>query len=73
MMLDHGMTEKIISPKAKTVIASTHFWVRVSRCSAPGSSCSRSSAMWSVAEASASSGSSKPTSEALGSLRTFAA
>ena len=71
-MLDHGMTEKIIRPKAPTVIASTHFWVAVIRSAASAGSCSRSSAMWSVADAS-SSGSSQPTRDDVGSRWTRAA
>ena len=35
MTLDQGMTEKIISPKAKPVIASTTFCVPVSRSCVP--------------------------------------
>jgi hypothetical protein len=54
-MADHGMTEKIISPKVNAVMASTHFWVPVNR---------RSSSGVSVPAVSASSSSlPKPTSE----------
>ena len=66
-MLDHGITEKIIRPNANPVITRTHFWVRVSELSV--------STTVSVACAASgeSSGSSKPTRDAAGSRRIFAA
>ena len=73
MMLDHGITEKIIRLNAPMVIARTHFWVPVIRCSVPSGSCSRSSAIRSVVDTSSAAGSSQPTRESPGSLRTFAA
>ena len=72
-MLDHGITEKIIRPKATTVITSTHFWVPVSRCSVAFRLGSRSSAIWSVVDSSSVRGIVEADQRGAGSRRTFAA
>ena len=64
------MTEKIINPKAKAVITSTHFCARVSRTGVADCAAVASAG---EGAASASASSSGPTSDADGSRRTRAA
>ena len=71
-MLDHGITEKIIRPNANPVMTSTHFWVRVSLLSV-STTVSAGSVPRPVGTSGSSSGSSKPTRDAAGSRRIFAA